>query len=204
MSAPIQYPAILIIAAGQSKRLGSPKQLLSFEGETLINRQIRIITSAVDVPVFVVLGAHAESIEAQLKDHEVTVVINDQWQEGMASSIRFGISSILKNDSLIDGIMIVVCDQPYLEASLVQSMIRLQRESLKSIVACSYEGIVGTPVLFHKNMFEKLLALEGDTGARKIIKNNPDEVAILSFEKGIVDIDTIEDYQKLVKEAASK
>jgi molybdenum cofactor cytidylyltransferase len=204
MSAPIQYPAILIIAAGQSKRLGSPKQLLVFEGETLINRQIRIITSAVDVPVYLVLGAHATSIKAQLKDHEVTVVINDQWQEGMASSIRVGVDAIMNKNPSIDGVMIVVCDQPFLDASIIQSIFSLQKSSLQSIVACSYDGIIGTPVLFHKTMFEKLLALEGDIGARKIINDNPDEVSILSFEKGIVDIDTLEDYQKLVKEAASK
>jgi molybdenum cofactor cytidylyltransferase len=204
MSAPIQYPAILIIAAGQSKRLGSPKQLLVFEGETLINRQIRIITGAVSMPVYLVLGAHAISIRSQLSNSAVSVVMNENWEEGMASSIRVGIDVIMNKNPSIDGVMIVVCDQPFLDASILQSIFSLQKSSLQSIVACSYDGIIGTPVLFHKTMFEKLLALEGDIGARKIINDNPDEVAILSFEKGIVDIDTLEDYQKLVKEAASK
>lgn len=203
MSEQVKHFAILIIAAGQSKRLGQPKQLLTFEGESLINRLVKELKHVTAAPITLVLGAYKERIESQLHDSTFDLVYNDSWEEGMASSIRVGVSYIIKKNALIDGIMILVCDQPYLSYNHIQSLFTLQHQTGKPIVASSYNNIIGTPVLFHKRMFPHLLALQGEMGAKKIINEYPDDIAILPFEKGSIDIDTIEDYHNLVKEVRS-
>ena len=218
MSKSIQHCGILIIAAGQSKRLGSPKQLLAFEGKTLINRLIDILTAATDFPITVVLGSDAEKINAQISDPNLQIVMNDKWEEGMASSIKVGLKNLLNNqlDELVelneqeiekketkelDGVMILVCDQPFITAENIQSLIQLQQNTELPIAACYYAGVIGTPAIFHKSIFSELLDLQGDIGAKKIIKNRETEVAKLHFEKGVLDIDTMEDYKQLLKEA---
>lgn len=204
MSLLIQHPAILIVAAGQSKRLGTPKQLLKFEGESLINRLIHTIITAVDFPITLVVGFHAEMIQQQLLTNNVNCVINHEWEEGMASSIRLGTEHIIQNDPLVDGIMVVVCDQPYINAGHIKALLEEQHKTGKSIVACYYADVLGTPALFHKSMFGALMSLKGDVGARKIIQDKSPEVAKLHFAQGALDIDTLADYEQLIKASSTK
>jgi molybdenum cofactor cytidylyltransferase len=204
MQTPNEYPIhnceILIIAAGQSKRLGKPKQLLAFEGKSLINRLIEITKLAGTYPTTLVLGANADKITTQLQDKHLTVVMNEQWEEGMASSIRAGVKSIIQASPNMDGIMILVCDQPFINVENINGLIALQLATGKPIAACYYANVLGTPALFHKSIFPDLLELKGDIGAKKIIKNKEEEVAKLHFEKGVLDIDTEADYKQLLKE----
>ncbi len=200
MSHSIQHCGILIIAAGESKRLGSPKQLLLYEGKTLINRLIDIAMGSGDFPITLVLGANAEKIQAQLTTKNLQVVINEQWQQGMAGSIVVGLTNVLEKTPLIDGIMVLVCDQPFVNADKIQSLISLQQNSGLPIAACYYANELGTPALFHKSVFTDLLALKGDIGAKKIIKQRENEVAKLHFDEGVIDIDTMDDYNALRKE----
>lgn len=199
MSNSIQHCGILILAAGQSKRLGQPKQLLKFEGKTFINRLIDIVKEAGDFSVTLVLGSNAQKIKDQLTDSNLTVVVNEDWEEGMASSIKVGLESILQENSAIDGVMILVCDQPFITKESIQHLLKLQQSTMQPVAACYYTGVLGTPALFHKEIFPELFALNGDTGAKKIISKKAEEVAKLHFEKGILDIDTQEDYQNLIK-----
>lgn len=204
MQTPNQYSIhnceMLIIAAGQSKRLGKPKQLLAFEGKSLINRIMDTAKLAGTYPITLVLGANSDKITAQLEDEHLTVVINEQWEEGMASSIRTGVKSMIQASPNIDGIMILVCDQPFINAESINGLIASQLSTGKPIAACYYANVSGTPALFHKSIFPELLALKGDIGAKKIIKNKEEEVAKLHFEKGVLDIDTEADYKQLLKE----
>lgn len=197
---PINHCAVLIIAAGESKRMGSPKQLLNVEGETLINRMIHIVKKAVSFPVYVVLGASAESIQAQLPKLDVKIVHNAHWQEGMASSIRIGLSTAITQKPDLQGILVVVCDQPYITESTITALLELQKEKDTPMAAAYYDHVMGTPGLFHQSIFNEILSLKGDMGAKKIIQSRPEEVAKLHFEKGLLDIDTKEDYQALLKE----
>lgn len=196
MSKAIKHCGVLIIAAGQSKRLGQPKQLLSFQGKSLINRLIGIVKDAGDFPITLVLGANAQQIQAQLTEKNIQVVVNLDWQEGMASSIRAG----LENCKALDGAMILVCDQPFINKQSIQQLLTLQQKTLLPIAACYYNNILGTPALFHKTMFSELLALQGDIGAKRIINSKIEQVAKLHFEQGIIDIDTREDYEALLKQ----
>lgn len=197
---PINHCAVLIIAAGESKRMGSPKQLLELEKETLINRITHIVKQAVNFPIYIVLGASAESIQVQLPKLDLIIVNNDHWQEGMASSISLGLTTAIAQNVHLDGVLLLVCDQPYITANIISSLLQMQKEKDTPMAAAYYNDIMGTPALFHQSIFDELLSLKGDVGAKKIIQARPKEVAKLHFEKGLLDIDTNEDYQALLNE----
>lgn len=199
MNYSIQQCGILIIAAGQSKRLGQPKQLLTYQGKTLLNRLIENVQTAVDLPITLVLGAHSQTIQDQLPNDKINIVVNNEWQEGMGGSIKCGLAQMLQSNPKMDGIMILVCDQPFITGQSIQDLLQLQQAKQLPMAACYYADILGTPALFHQTMFPALLALNGDVGAKKIINSRPQEVVKLHFEQGVVDIDTMEDYQQLMK-----
>ena len=199
MSHLIEHCGVLIVAAGESKRLGTPKQLLQFEGQSLINRLVSIVRDAVEFPITLVLGAAADAIEAQLTNTNLLIVKHEEWKEGMGSSIRVGLKQMMEQEANLDGVLILVCDQPFLKPENIQSLVHLQQSTGLPMAACFYEGIVGTPALFHQSMFPDLLQLTGDIGAKKIMKDKMVNVAKLNYEKGVIDIDTIEDYQKIIQ-----
>jgi molybdenum cofactor cytidylyltransferase len=200
MGHPVTHCGIIILAAGESKRMGTPKQLLTYKGASLIARVAETAVSTALQPVVVVLGANADSIKTELSAAGLSIVLNDEWEEGMASSLRAGLNFITENNPLVDGVIILVADQPHLTSMhLLQLLETLHKTGLPA-AACTYQGKLGTPALFHKSCFPQLLALTGDTGARKILTDMNDMVAKLPFEKGIMDIDTKEDYIRLLNE----
>ena len=200
----INQCGIVILAAGQSRRLGEPKQLLPFGGTALVVRVAEAACRLKLYPVIVVLGAHAEMIEPYLNIPGLSIVFNPDWEEGMASSIRKGIEAMDMNYPHVDGIQFLVCDQPHLDHQLIRDLIELQDETGLPAAACSYNGKLGTPALFHKTIFHELLQLRGDIGARKILEEMKDEVAILTFEEGKIDIDTMADYHQLLNQKNSE
>lgn len=150
-------------------------------------------------PVIVVVGANSDAVKKELKGIKVDLADNEDWQEGMASSIRCGLRHVQKLKDKIDGIILMVCDQPYVSKSLINSLLQKQHKTGLPILASSYEDKLGTPALFHKIFFKKLMELKGDTGARKLIKQHEDQVAKVAFPKGIIDIDTKKNYEDLLK-----
>jgi molybdenum cofactor cytidylyltransferase len=194
----IEQCGIIILAAGESKRLGSPKQLLSFDGSTLLARVAKTACESMMCPVIAVLGAHAEKIRPTLNIPSLNVVYNDNWQEGMASSLRTGLTSMMELYPQVDGIIILVCDQPYLSHELIKALIEAQRDAGLPAAAAAYNGKLGTPALFHKSLFSALLLLSGDTGARKMLERIRENVVEVDFEMGDVDIDTQADYERLL------
>ena len=196
----INQCGIVILAAGQSKRLGQPKQLIPFGGTALV---VRVADAACRIklyPVLVVLGAHAEKIQPYLNMPGLKVVVNEEWEEGMASSIRKGLAAMDQFYPHLDGIMFLVCDQPHLDHQLIRDLIELQDETGMPAAGCSYAGILGTPALFHKSLFQELMQLKGDVGARKVLERMREDVAVMAFDHGAFDIDTPEDYQRLMNE----
>jgi len=196
--------AVVIIAAGESKRLGSPKQLLLLDKDSMLNRLIKMVQKAVDFPIYLVLGANAEKIKAQLPITNLNIVENNEWQEGMGSSIRIGVQAVIDSANKHDGILILVCDQPHLSESSIKDLISLQDNKKSAITASFYANVAGTPALFHQSVFSDLLALNGDQGAKRIIQERDQELAKLQFEKGVLDIDTPEDYQQLLKQVSKQ
>lgn len=195
----IQHCAIVILAAGSSSRLGQPKQLLQYKETVLLQRAIDIASEAGVENIIVILGAEKDKILKELNTEGISIVFNEQWQEGMASSIRNGISASLSFFPHTDGIIFMVCDQPFADAALLRDIIHMQKTNGYPIVACRYGEVTGTPALFHKSLFKELMTLKGDTGARKILINHQENLGVVNFEDGSADIDTIADYENLLK-----
>jgi molybdenum cofactor cytidylyltransferase len=198
MGVRVTHCAILILAAGQSSRLGSPKQLLEYHGTSLIRTVAQTALNSEIGSVTIVLGANADKIRNELEIPDLSLIENSDWQEGMASSIRAGVKAITDQQPDTDGIMILVCDQPHLEEDILKQLLQVQRDTGLPVAASVYEGKTGTPAIFHKSFFPQLMELKGDTGARKLFSEYSDQVALVPFEKGIIDIDTKEDYDKLI------
>lgn len=187
-------PAI-VLAAGASVRLGQPKQLLSLPGfanETLLDRALRLALQAGATPVFVVLGAHAEDIQRHAHLHSCTVLLNPEWQEGMASSLRVGIRAVMEKCFSASGALIMVCDQPALSAEHLRSLIAGHRNAPEIATASHYAGRYGVPVVLPRTMFAAVLRLTGDEGARTILQQ-AEHVNAIDFIRGEWDIDRPED-----------
>jgi molybdenum cofactor cytidylyltransferase len=144
-----------------------------------------------------VLGANAALLEKEIAAKKVHIIENKEWKEGMASSVRCGLSTLLQIAPSSDATIIMVCDQPFVSSSLLNELIGTQKNTGKPIVTSQYEKAIGPPALFHKTVFPELLALKGDAGARKIIEQRSNDVAKVLFIKGNIDIDTEADYNSL-------
>ncbi len=189
---------ILILAGGNSSRLGEPKQLLNFNGKTLLRN---VVDEAIKVTdsVIVVTGSNHSHISKEIENFKVKIVENINWNEGMGSSIKIGINQMLNKFTDVQNIIISVCDQPFIEASVFSDLSKMQKISQKEIVASKYADTLGTPVLFTKKYFGELSKLSDQEGAKKILQKFKDDIAEMNFEKGAIDIDTQSDYQKLVQ-----
>lgn len=189
---------LIILAAGSSSRLGTPKQNLIYKGQTLLQRAIQTaLTSVCSDNVVVVLGANESAIRQEISDQLVHVVYNPDWPEGMASSIRLGVAEMIKMQPLLTSVILMLCDQPFVDPLLIYQLTEKRVESDHSIIACSYRGTLGVPVLFDASYFPQLLMLQGKEGAKKLIKAFPNDVATVSFPLGAIDIDTLDDYEVL-------
>lgn len=188
-----------MLAAGTSARLGKPKQLLPYNGQSLLQYQIQVAADANAGPTVVVLGAYAELLKNQIEHNNVHLVVNAEWAEGMASSIRCGVKCLTEINPSAEGAILMVCDQPYVNVPLLNDLITAHQKTGKPIITCSYGNTFGPPTLFHKCMFPELLQLEGDVGARNVIRQHAGDVEVILFPEGSLDVDTEADYLKLSK-----
>lgn len=195
-----QQTGIIILAAGASSRMGSPKQLLTFNGSTLLQNAITAAMGVRAGATLVVLGANAEEVLPVANVSNIHVVVNNDWREGMASSIRCGLQNLVMILPEAEAVLIMLCDQPYVSAALLGELVVTAKKTEKGIVACAYGEVVGVPALFKRSMFDELMMLKGDIGARRVIQNNADNVEIVPFAGGVVDLDTPADYDALSKQ----
>jgi len=184
------------MAAGESRRMNTPKQLLNWEGISLIEHILAIVRSSKIESIIVVLGSNADLVRPVLGSYQdVTVIINHDWQKGLGSSIQKGIDSLPNN---IQGVMIVLSDQPFINSDLIDLMIDHFNESSAPIIAPRVNGIQSNPVLFRGDMFADLKRIEGDRGAKQLLAQYPVEWIEWRDEKLVIDIDSQEDYQKAI------
>lgn len=188
---------IVLLAAGASTRMGSPKQLLKHAGTNLLQHSIKAAEGSTAGSVLVVLGAHSSTILKEIKDSTAHFVCNPEWTEGMAASLRCGISSLLSFNPQLEAAMILVADQPFVTTDLLNELIDSYRKEEKGIIACNYGDTYGPPVLFDKRYFPELMQLTGDTGAKRLVQTHLNDTVMISFPEGAIDIDTKEDYQAL-------
>ena len=189
--------AAIILAAGNSSRLGRPKQNLVFEGETLLNRVVQTVKSLGLVEIVLVLGANKETILERLKAEEITLLTNESWQEGMSSSIQLGLKHLLSKGDL-DNLLLLLSDQPFVTRDFLQGMMDKHLLSGKGITAAFYQNTVGVPAFFGQKYFPELLALKGSEGAKKTLLRHQDDLGTFEFPEGSIDIDTEEDYRNLL------
>lgn len=189
---------LVLLAAGASKRLGKPKQELLYKGETLLQHAIHAALDSGCKPIVVVTGANADKLSPEAPDAAVVTVYNPEWQEGMASSIRFGLTELVAIEPEVTDVIFMVCDQPFVDAALLNTLIQMKQESGKGIVACAYGNTLGTPALFDKAYFAELMALSGKGGAKEFLFRYSDDTAAVPFPEGAVDIDTPADYDALL------
>ncbi len=190
---------LVLLAAGASKRLEKPKQLLRFQGETLLKRAVITALASDCRPVIAALGANAEKLKREIEEFDIEIVENPDWEKGMGSSIKIGLEKLSEICPEISGVVLMVCDQPFVSADLIARLIESFRATGAPIVACSYGATLGVPALFSQRFFPELLALNADGGAKKIISEHRTDVTEIDFEAGATDIDTEQDYLNLIK-----
>ena len=190
--------AAIVLAAGASRRLGRPKQLLLHGGQTLLERALRLVREAGASPLLVVLGAHLDLIRASIQLNDALPVVNGQWKQGIASSIHAGLHALDASAPEASAALLVACDQPRLTASHLRALIEtFSAQAAPAIVASSYAGILGVPAVFPRAVFPHLLALGGDQGARALLASPPCPLIAIEFAGGEVDIDLPADLTQL-------
>ncbi|MFT4032718.1 MAG: nucleotidyltransferase family protein [Siphonobacter sp.] len=193
---------IAILAAGNSSRLGQPKQLISWQGETLIKRICQTALAleehkALITTIEVILGANTEAIQKEVEPLKVQLTYNKHWSEGMASSVRLAAQQAIKINA--DCLLFLLSDQPYVDTNLLNRLISAYLASGSNIVISDYGNSWGVPLLLGREYFEELLSLAGNRGARSIAQKHLPNVKKVTFPEGKIDIDTPEDLANLQK-----
>ena len=187
---------IIILAAGESRRLGYPKQIAKYKDKTLLQLAIDAANGCEAHKRVLVLGANRDEIKKTFSGASIPNIPNPHFEKGMSSSLKVGLEYMLKFDQP-DQIIIMLCDQPFVDAKLLKKLIVTQEKEGKGIVACEYSKTIGVPILFSKAYYKELMELKGDEGAKKIAKAHEDDLVTISFPKGEIDIDTEQDLQRL-------
>jgi molybdenum cofactor cytidylyltransferase len=177
--------------------MGKPKQLLRFCGETLLRRAASAGLEAGCRPLVVVTGAHAAASREALRGLDVLEAENRQWESGMSSSVRAGIEALVAENPRTAGVVLMLCDQPFVTREVIAGLVRAYRETGSSIVASRYGDSFGVPALFGSAYFAELAALKGDAGAKQVIQKHLPKVHLLPFPRGEMDIDTPDDFARL-------
>jgi molybdenum cofactor cytidylyltransferase len=189
----------VVLAAGASRRFGSPKQLVQFERKPLIQRVIAGATELAGSAVTVVLGAYAAEIAATLPPGTAGIIVNREWQEGIASSIR---AAVARLPGACDGVLLLLADQPLVGSHSLGRLAAAWRRQPRSIIASRYRAVTGVPAIFPRWCFSDLAALRGDQGARLVLRRYPDHVVRLAHPEAEVDIDYPEDLLELRSDTA--
>ena len=182
---------VVVLAAGASTRLGRPKQLLRFGGETLVHRAARLALATGPIDAVVVLGAEADGVFASIDDLAVRRVDCAEWQQGMSASLRAGIAALTAQCA---GALVVLCDQPALDGAHLERLCRAWRDAPACGAASAYAGRLGVPALLPRAWFGELGGASGDRGARTVIAHHADEVVAIANEALARDVDHTADW----------
>lgn len=190
---------LILLAAGESRRMGTPKQLLSYQGDSLIRHATKEAIASECKEVMVVLGAYGDRISPKLNNLPVHICNNTQWQKGMSSSISTGVKSLLEIIPNLDAVIIALGDQPLITAKIYDRLIKNYRKNKIKAIASTYTETIGVPALFDYNLFSELCNLEGYGGAKQLLQRYTKPEHNLTIPEAAIDLDTPADYQKLLK-----
>ena len=188
---------IIILAGGESRKLGTPKQLVEFKGKSLLRHAAEVALRCAN-RVVVVLGAREEEIVEEIRDLPVEKVTNYAWKDGISTSLKKGLTKLVRLDPDVSAAVIMLSDQPLVSEHTIKALIEKYAASGKPIVASGYDGVLGVPALFAREVFDELLALQGDAGARVVIrKSDPERIATVEAPEAAFDVDTPADHERL-------
>ena len=185
----------IIIAAGESKRLGRIKQLLPWRGKSLIEFIIQTARDCKLEPIHVILGANYDQIAPLINHPRVKIIKNQRWKEGKGTSISLGINSLPEK---VRAAFVFVVDQPFLNKKLINALLNIYEFKNAGIIAPYVREIQSNPVLFDRSVFSELIKLKGEEGGRNIFNNYRLEKLDWEDEKVLWDIDTLAEYEKLI------
>jgi molybdenum cofactor cytidylyltransferase len=196
MPPPGEGAALVLLAAGESKRMGQPKQLLAWHGTTLVRHAAQTALASHAHPVIVVVGSQAAQVRAELQGLDLHIVTNPDYASGQASSLQAGLMALPATSSAV---VVMLVDQPLVRAKLIDHLIaRWQSGGAPLVVPCC-AGRRGNPVLIGRELFEELRALQGDAGARVIFERHAARIAWVEADEAVLlDADSPEAYARLV------
>ncbi len=164
-----------------------------------MQHSLQVAVQSAASPIILITGSNAQTIEKEVHNKEITIIENQDWEEGISSSIRCGLKALQQIMPGAEQAIFMVCDQPFVSASLINQLIEARNNTGKGIIACAYAETIGTPVLCTKNYFPELLTLQGNEGAKKIVMKYKNDLGIITFPQGEIDIDTWNDYNNLLE-----
>ncbi len=189
---------IILLAAGSSSRMGQPKQLLLIDGEALLIKSAKAAILSRANKVVVVLGSNYQMHKQIIKDLPLEIIENTEWTKGMGNSLKKGLTFLMDQQTKLDGVIVSVCDQPFLSTININNLIDRYEQTRSLIIASHYGNIKGVPALFDTSLFEHVLQLNDQQGAKKIIEQHQSNIDTVEFPKGIIDLDFPEDYRRLI------
>jgi molybdenum cofactor cytidylyltransferase len=184
--------AVILLAAGNSTRMGAPKQLLDFGGKPLLRHAVETAQASGCDRVVVVLGANEDEIRPSLVGLDVEVAVNERWAEGMGTSIQAGLRALENGDA--SGAILALSDQPFVTSDFIRGLVDRHCQSGQPIVAAQYSGTAGVPVFFAREAFPLLMALKPAQGCKGVILGHPEDALLVDCPEAAMDIDTPEDY----------
>jgi molybdenum cofactor cytidylyltransferase len=187
----------IVLAAGASTRFGSAKQLVRVAGRPLLHTAVARAAEVAGTAVTVVLGARAAELAPLLTHSQASIVINREWREGMASSIRTGVARL---PASCTAVLLMLVDQAAVTAEDLKRLVGAWRRQPDYIVAARYGMTTGVPAIFPRFAFPDLALLRGDVGARVLLQRNPDRVVRVPMASAAIDIDTPEDLLEMGSE----
>ncbi len=187
--------AIAILAAGESKRFGSIKQLAEFSGQPLLQHVVNVCKAIEGVEVYVILGAHLAQIADGIDLEGVALLENDDWREGMAASIRCAVNAVSTRKSAL---LLIAGDQIAVNAKDLNNLINAWREDKTAVVAADYGEKPGIPVIFPRTSFAQLESLAGDHGAKSLLLHTENKLIVVAMPNAAIDIDTTADRDLIV------
>ena len=197
----IERLAAIVLAAGGSSRMGGsvPKQLLTFQGQTLLRRAVQTARAVPVIQVVVVLGNQAERMLPELEGTIATVVLNDHWQEGLSTSLRGGLGAVAPE---AQGAFVYPADMPLISAEMLRNLTKRQEVSGRPAIMSELNGVRGVPVLVARTLFAPMMIQEGDTGGAGYLRAHPDLVDVVRFADPdqLRDVDRPQDYERLIEE----
>jgi molybdenum cofactor cytidylyltransferase len=189
---------LILLAAGASSRLGRPKQLLPYQGQTLLRHAAEVAVATPCRPLVLVTGALHDELLPEIEGLPFHVVRNDNWADGMAGSIAAGLAELetAAEGSRVEAIVVMLCDQPLLTPEVIGELIMQFQATGQPVVASAYSGIKGVPALFSRAIFTDLRELRGANGARELLQQHA-QLPAVDFPGGATDVDTEAQYAAL-------